>query len=218
MLLLGLLVSCAETQTSVEPRRLAAPRAERVEAVLPLVQQAARTHRVPEELVLAVIQVESSFHPEARSHVGARGLMQLMPRTAASLARRLGREDHDITDPSFNIEAGTAYLAYLLQLFDGDVTLALAGYNAGPMRVRGWVRAGQPVSRPVRRYVATVLAARERFAQRGVDAVQEQERPVELADDSLDRDGLRELVREKEGIYGQRPDEDLPDPTSRPAM
>jgi soluble lytic murein transglycosylase-like protein len=132
--------------------------------------------------------------------------MQLMPRTAASLARRMGRgDDYDIADPAFNIEAGTTYLAYLLELFEGDVKLALAGYNAGPMRVRRWVRHGRPIATQVRRYVDNVLAARERFARRDLTPA-----PPPPADDGLDQDGLRALLREKESLYGQRPDEPLP--------
>jgi soluble lytic murein transglycosylase-like protein len=175
--------------------------------VLHLVRSAAARQKVPEELVLAVIQIESGFRPEVCSHAGACGLMQLMPRTAASLARRMGRgDDFDIADPAFNIEAGTTYLAYLLELFDGDVELALAGYNAGPMRVRRWVRHGQPITTPVRRYVANVLAARERFARRDLAPA-----PPPLIDDGLDQDGLRALLREKEALYGDRPDEPLPE-------
>jgi hypothetical protein len=138
--------------------------------------------------------------------------MQLMPRTAASLARRLGREEYDIADPAFNIEAGTAYLAYLLRLFDGDVELALAGYNTGPMRVRRWVRQGRGIaSRGVRRYAATVLAARERFRERGPASLEQPAPAVRMADDGLDRQGLRALLAEKEALYGERPDEPVPD-------
>lgn len=221
LLLLLLVGGCATAPPpgtgSVHPRRLAAPRAERVQAVLPVVRQAAERHGVPEALVLAVIQVESSFRPDARSHAGARGLMQLMPRTAASLARRLGRESYDIEDPEFNIEAGTAYLAYLLKLFDGDVELALAGYNTGPMRVRRWVRGGRGIaSSQVQRYAMTVLAARDRFLESGAAA--EPPPAVVVADEGLDRQGLRALLEEKQALYGERPDEPLPDePTSQPA-
>jgi soluble lytic murein transglycosylase-like protein len=222
--LLGLVVlpGCATAPGTgsgpARPRRLATPRAERVQAVLPLVRQAAARHHVPEDLVLAVIQVESSFRPGARSHAGARGLMQLMPRTAASLARRLGREDYDVEDPAFNIEAGTAYLAYLLDLFDGEVELALAGYNTGPMRVRRWARSGRGVaSAEVRRYVATVQAARRGFRERGVDSLQKPAPRIELAHEGLDRQGLRALLAEKEALYGERPDEPLPPQTGAPA-
>lgn len=77
------------------------------------------------KFVHAVIWQESKYVIEARSHAGAQGLMQLMPATA----ERFGCED--VNDPKDNIEAGTKYLHWLLKRFDGNVELALAGYNAG---------------------------------------------------------------------------------------
>ena len=75
--------------------------------------------------VHAVIWQESKYMIDARSHAGAQGLMQLMPATA----ERFGCKDTN--DPKTNIEAGTKYLHWLLKRFDGNVELALAGYNAG---------------------------------------------------------------------------------------
>jgi hypothetical protein len=86
---------------------------------------AAGAHGVSPELVRAVIQVESEFDYLAVSSKGAQGLMQLVPATA----RRYGVLD--VFDPRQNIFAGVQYLRFLLDLFQGDVTLALAGYNAG---------------------------------------------------------------------------------------
>jgi soluble lytic murein transglycosylase-like protein len=191
----------------------------RVEAVMPLVDAAARRHEVPRALILGVIQVESSFKPRARSRAGARGLMQLMPRTAASLARRLGvDDDYAIDDPAFNVEAGTLYLAWLTRYFDGDLRLALAGYNAGPTRVKRWHREGRPLPRKVARYAANVLAARERFMARMVGTSKEEhegedkeEEDKEENEPQLDTAGLRDLIRRKERLYGQRPDEPLPE-------
>ena len=182
------------------------PPADRITAVLPLVQRSAARHHVPPELVLGVIRVESNFRPLARSRVGARGLMQLMPRTAASLARRLEWEDHDIVDPAFNIEAGTSYIAYLLKYFKNDVSLALAAYNSGPGRVRGWQRRGRALPAYSRRYVAAVLAARDKFVERKQqpDAGVARPQPNEL-----DRAGLRDLIRDQRRLYGERPDETL---------
>lgn len=80
---------------------------------------------VDPRFIHAVIQQESRYKNEALSHVGAQGLMQLMPATA----KRFGCDDPH--DAAANIKAGTKYLAWLLKRFDGDVTLALAGYNAG---------------------------------------------------------------------------------------
>jgi soluble lytic murein transglycosylase len=92
--------------------------------------------------VAAVVREESSFYSRARSHVGARGLMQLMPETARPMAqaRRLPWSDGDLLDdPASNLELGSAYLAGLLREF-GDARLATAAYNAGPNRVREWWR------------------------------------------------------------------------------
>lgn len=94
-------------------------------------------------LILAVIMAESSFNPDARSHVGAQGLMQLMPATAEDIARRMGNRDfnpEDVWDPETNIAMGTFYLNWLLQRYNGDISLALAAYNAGLGNVDSWLR------------------------------------------------------------------------------
>ena len=91
-------------------------------------------------LVAAVVREESSYYPQARSRVGARGLMQLMPETARPLAqaRRLAFNNGELLDdPVANLDLGTAFLAALLREF-GDARLAVAAYNAGPARVREW--------------------------------------------------------------------------------
>jgi soluble lytic murein transglycosylase-like protein len=85
----------------------------------------ARKHGLEPELVLAVVGVESAFRPEAVSPKGARGLMQLMPATAASL----GVED--AFDPEQNLDGGVRHLGALLDLYGGDLQRALAAYNAG---------------------------------------------------------------------------------------
>jgi soluble lytic murein transglycosylase len=89
-----------------------------------------------------VIRQESSFDTATTSPVGARGLMQLMPATAATLAKHLGMAATPVAltaDPSLNIRLGTAYLRDLLARFDGSVPLAVAAYNAGPARVAEWL-------------------------------------------------------------------------------
>jgi soluble lytic murein transglycosylase-like protein len=91
---------------------------------------AASRYGVDAELISSVMEVESHFNPKAVSVKNARGLMQLLPETAA----RLGVKD--IFDPKENIDAGTHYLHDLLQLYKNDLTLALAAYNAGPDNVQ----------------------------------------------------------------------------------
>jgi soluble lytic murein transglycosylase-like protein len=114
-----------------------------------LVEQAARRHGLDPALVLAVVSVESSFRPQAVSPKGAQGLMQLMPRTAASL----GVED--ALDPGQNVDAGVRHLESLVRLYDGDLTRALAAYNAGQAAVARY--GGVPPYRETRAYVRRVL-------------------------------------------------------------
>lgn len=95
-----------------------------------LIAAAASRYAVDAELITSVMEVESHFDPKAISLKNARGLMQLLPKTAA----RLGVTN--IFDPQQNIDAGTRYLKELLQLYNNDLTLALAAYNAGPDKVQ----------------------------------------------------------------------------------
>ncbi len=102
--------------------------------------EAAGRSAVDPFLVAAVVREESSFYPQARSPVGARGLMQLMPETARPMARARGLSFNNgdlLDDPAANLDMGSAYLAGLLREF-GDARLAAAAYNAGPTRVREW--------------------------------------------------------------------------------
>jgi soluble lytic murein transglycosylase-like protein len=114
-----------------------------------LATAAAQRHGIDPELVLAVVSVESAFRPEAVSPKGAQGLMQLMPRTAASL----GVED--AFDPEQNLDGGTRHLGSLLALYGGDVERALAAYNAGEGAVAR--HGGIPPFRETREYVRKVL-------------------------------------------------------------
>jgi Transglycosylase SLT domain len=112
------------------------------------IEDAARHHLVSADLVRAVIQVESEFDVLAVSSKGAQGLMQLMPFTA----RRFGVAD--VFDPRQNIFGGAQYLRLLLDLFNGDVSLALAGYNAGENAVLRY--RGVPPYRETRNYVQKI--------------------------------------------------------------
>jgi hypothetical protein len=114
---------------------------EKVRAVAKYVAQAARDNRLSEDFIYGIIWVESRFDPDAVSPVGARGLMQLMPKTAEYLAECIGwRGRVDSFDPEFNIVAGSYYIARLVKQFGGDEEIALAAYNAGPTNVNRWLR------------------------------------------------------------------------------
>lgn len=102
-------------------------------------------------LLYAQMHQESSFKKMAISYKGARGLMQLMPFTAARFGVR------DIFDPRQNIEGGARYMRYLLDYFDGDVSLALAGYNAGEGAVKKYGRRIPPY-RETQEYVRRITA------------------------------------------------------------
>ena len=119
------------------------------------VRAAAREHGVDEAIVRAIIHAESAFNPNALSRVGAQGLMQLMPATA----RRFGVGN--AFEPRQNINGGVKYLAWLLKRFNGNLTLAAAGYNAGEGAVDKYK--GVPPYRETRHYVDRVAVLAERY-------------------------------------------------------
>lgn len=130
--------------TSAVPQMIAsAPFAEAVQA-------AALANQLPAALLHAVIDNESHYNPNARSPKGAGGLMQLMPQTA----REMGVDD--VYDPAANIRGGARYLKRLMTLFDNDMALAVAAYNAGPEAVLSHGRVIPPYAE-TQRYVPSVL-------------------------------------------------------------
>ena len=89
-----------------------------------------------------MIRRESEFDPEVISPVGARGLMQLMPKTAKEMADKTGivySKDRLLSDPTYNVKLGIAYLDELSDRFDGNIILVSAAYNAGPTRLDKWI-------------------------------------------------------------------------------
>lgn len=118
-----------------------------------LITQAAKKFRLSEDLLHAVIQTESAYNATAVSPAGAVGLMQLMPATA----RRYGVKAKDRKDPKQSINAGANYLRDLLRMFNGNLKLAVAGYNAGEGAVRKYNNTIPPY-RETQNYVKRVLA------------------------------------------------------------
>jgi len=129
------------------------------EAYEDIIQEAATTYEMDPNLIRAVMQAESAFHPYALSRAGAEGLMQLMP----DLSEEMGV--NNAFDPRENIMGGVRYLKRLLDDHDGNVDLALASYNAGPGNVERY--GGVPPFQETKNYVKTIkqlLAARKRSA------------------------------------------------------
>ena len=107
------------------------------------------------DLAESMMMVESGGNPSAKSQAGALGLMQLMPATSADIARKLGRTNYDILDPDTNIEFGLYYFKQKLDEFKGNVSLALAAYNAGSGNVRK--HGGVPPFKETQNHVKKVL-------------------------------------------------------------
>lgn len=119
------------------------------------IRHAAMLYQIPEPLIRAIIKCESDYDPRAVSPAGARGLMQLMPETAERMQVK------DINDPRENIYGGVRYLRILANLFNGDLELTIAGYNAGEQAVINY--AGIPPYAETRGYVVKVTKYYRRY-------------------------------------------------------
>ena len=107
------------------------------------IKKYANEYNVDEYLIYAIIKAESNFEPNAESHRGAKGLMQLMYSTAEDISKRIGIElnEDNILEPDININLGTKYISMLIQKYN-NINLALAAYNAGSGNVDGWIEKG----------------------------------------------------------------------------
>ena len=120
-----------------------------------IIYQEAMKNDISPELVAAVVKQESRFVPTARSHRGAQGLMQMMPKTG----RWMGATN--LMNPADNVKAGAKYLRYLTDRFDGDRTKIIAAYNAGEGNVRRF--GGIPPFKETQSYVKKVKANEQEF-------------------------------------------------------
>ncbi|RAP27634.1 lytic transglycosylase domain-containing protein [Brevibacillus laterosporus] len=130
------------------------------------IEQVSRRFGVNSDLVREVVRAESNFNPDATSHAGAKGLMQLMDDTARSVGVR------NSYDPDQNLTGGTQYLGKLLDRYDGNVKVALAAYNAGSGRVR---RAGIETDEDFDRLAAKLPQETQRYVAKITTKLQAEE-------------------------------------------
>jgi|GEM_PF-361183 len=135
----------------IKEKRILFPKVKNILEYDKIINQAAGKFNLDVALIKAVIKAESNFNHRAVSRAGAKGLMQLMPQTASAL------KVDDVFHPGDNIEGGARYLRYLLNLYGGNLTLALAAYNAGEGAVAKY-NYGVPPYRETQNYVRRVLA------------------------------------------------------------
>ncbi len=154
-----------------------------------LVSQQARANSLDSNLVLGLIRQESAFDPHATSSANARGLMQVLPSTAASRSKRRLTAERLLYSPDYNIRVGCHYLAELIRSFNGNVEEAVAAYNAGDTRVKEWLQGrsfNEPAEfvesipfRDTRAYVEAVM--RDRRIYKGLFANSTKFKTVQFA-------------------------------------
>lgn len=143
-------------------RHTALSERERIALAYVIIEEA-RKYNLEPDLVMAVIEVESAGYHLAKSHVGALGLMQLLPSTGKELAGKRGIEwkgPDTLFDPIINVRLGTTYLRELADRYDGNVSIALAAYNWGPGRIDRRLRRGATVPS---QYIEKVMRAVDRY-------------------------------------------------------
>lgn len=156
-----------KNEPAPEPLELSDEQLARARKIQPLVATAAKEHGVDPNLLNGVIWSESKFNPKAYNRrSGARGLMQLMPKTGKAMAKRLERRFKPY-DPEFSVQAGAKLLSILLGKFDDDEELALFGYARGGGRVRRYLREGGEIPEGVLKFIARVRRAQYTFEQLG---------------------------------------------------
>jgi len=142
-------LSLLQEATSSKPSRNAISSSNKPSAYVDIIQTACNRHGVDPALVHAVVKVESDFNPYALSRKGAMGLMQLMPQTA------LDMNVQNTFSPSDNIDGGVKYLRYLIDRYEGNLSLVLAAYNSGETAVKKW--GAIPPFKETQNYVQRVL-------------------------------------------------------------
>lgn len=154
-------VDIAETAAGSMQSLREAARAEFFKKEVPfgeLIYKEAKKNNLPPELVAAVVQQESRFVPTAKSPAGARGLMQLMPRTGQWMGAK------NLMNPAENVKAGTKYLKYLHERFDGNERMVIAAYNAGEGNVKRF--GGTPPFRETQKYLRNVQSFKQEYNER----------------------------------------------------